>query len=116
MNLNRLRPVLKDKPSNPLAYDQTEIGLQVGLYFNVQGKTLEVVGDGFYPDVYTMPFNDLSLNVIKNFKNNTSLTLKVENILGDKRESLYQSFGAEDRYFRFRDPGTSLSIGYQISL
>ncbi len=99
-----------------LAYDQTEIGLQVGLYFNVQGKTLEVVGDGFYPDVYTMPFNDLSLNVIKNFKNNTSLTLKVENILGDKRESLYQSFGAEDRYFRFRDPGTSLSIGYQISL
>ncbi len=99
-----------------ITYDQSEKGLQAGLYFNVQGKTLEVVGDGFYPDVYTMPFNDLSLNVIKNFKNNTSLTFKVENILGDKRESLYQSFGAKDQYFRFRDPGTSLSIGYQISL
>lgn len=98
-----------------LTYDRTEIGLQAGLYYNVQGKTLDVVGDGFFPDVYIMPFNDLTWNVIKNFKNNTSLTLKVENILGDTRESLYQSFGAVEQYFRFRDPGTSISLGYQIS-
>ena len=44
----------------------------------MQGKTLEVVGDGFYPDVYTMPFNSLNLNLNKQFKNNTSLTLRVE--------------------------------------
>ena len=33
--------------------------------YNVQGKTLEVVGDGFYPDVYTKPFNSLVLAVLK---------------------------------------------------
>jgi hypothetical protein len=34
-----------------LDYNNQEKNIQVGLYFNVQGKTLEVVGDGFYPDV-----------------------------------------------------------------
>lgn len=99
-----------------LDYFNPNTDLQIGLYYNVQGKTLEVVGDGFFPDVYTMPYNDLSLNLIKNFKNKTSITVKIKNILGDVKESLFQSFGATDQYFRFRDPGRSISIGYRINL
>ena len=99
-----------------LSYDNIDKGLQAGIYYNVQGKTLEVVGDGFYPDVFTMPFHDLTLNIIKKLKNNAAITIKVQNILGETRESIYHSFRISNRHFRFRDPGRSISIGYQISL
>ena len=54
-----------------LDYNNTDKGIRGGFYYNVQGKTLEVVGDGFYPDVFTMPFHSLNFNFTKQFKNNT---------------------------------------------
>ena len=80
----------------------------------MQGKTLEVVGDGFYPDVYTMPFNSLNLNLNKQFKNNTSLTLRVRNLLNDERESLFEGYGGTTEYFRYRNIGRTFSLGYSI--
>ena len=95
-------------------YNNIEKGFRGGLYFNVQGKTLEVVGDGFYPDVYTMPFNSLNLNLNKQFKNNTSLTLRVRNLLNDERESLFEGYGGTTEYFRYRNIGRTFSLGYSI--
>ena len=95
-------------------YNNIEKGFRGGLYFNVQGKTLEVVGDGFYPDVYTMPFNSLNLNLSKQFKNNTSLTLRIRNILNDERESLFEGYGEITEYFRYRNIGRTFSLGYSI--
>ena len=46
-----------------LNYNDSEIGLQTGLFFNVQGKTLEVVGTGIVPDVYTVPFNGFKFHI-----------------------------------------------------
>ena len=48
-------------------YTLPEIDLESSLFYNVQGKTLEVVGVGNIPDVYTDPFNNLNLTVIKKF-------------------------------------------------
>ena len=48
-----------------LNYSDSEIGLQTGLFFNVQGETLEVVGTGIVPDVYTVPFNSLNFTFNK---------------------------------------------------
>ncbi|NOQ92065.1 MAG: TonB-dependent receptor plug domain-containing protein, partial [Flavobacteriaceae bacterium] len=42
-------------------------GWQTNLYYNVQGKTLEVVGSGAVPDAYTMPFHSLDLIINKSF-------------------------------------------------
>ncbi|MDA0922713.1 MAG: TonB-dependent receptor [Bacteroidetes bacterium] len=96
-------------------YNNTEKGLQAGVYFNVQGKTLEVVGDGFYPDVYTMPFHSLNFNAVKQIKNNISFTFRVSNLLNDTRESLFQGYGGKDEYFSFRHLGRSFSLGYSIN-
>ena len=53
---------------NAVAYSDSEIGLQeFGLFFNVQGETLEVVGTGIVPDVYTVPFNSLNFTFNKNW-------------------------------------------------
>lgn len=97
-----------------LNYANSELGLQTGLFFNVQGKTLEVVGLGGVPDVYTKPFESLNFTLNKAFGENkkSSIDIKVSNILGSDRESAYQSFRAQDQIFSLREPGTEFSIGY----
>lgn len=95
-------------------YDNNENGWQGGLIYNVQGKTLEIVGNGDIPDVFTLPFNNLRFNLSKEFgkEKNSKISLRFENILNDKIESVYQSFGAEDQLFSSRYPGQAISLGY----
>ena len=50
-----------------LDYNNDNLGLQTGLFYNVQGKTLEVVGIREVPDVYTKPFNSLNFTLNKSF-------------------------------------------------
>ena len=99
-----------------LDYSNLDKGLQTGLYYNVQGKTLRVVGTGFIPDVYTQPFNSLNFTFNKAFGKDkrSAINLKVANILSDERESLYESFNAQDQFFEFFDPGTSFSLSYSF--
>ena len=97
---------------------KNENGLRAGLFFNMQGKTLEVVGTGFSPDVYTQSFKSLNLNLSKSFGKNQNKTvnLKVENILESKKESYYESFKASNKIFSFREQGKAFSVGYSIKL
>jgi TonB-dependent receptor len=97
-----------------IEYNNQEKGIQGGLFFNVQGKTLQVVGDGFYPDVYTMPFNNLNFNLIKQLKKNRTLTFKVTNILDDARESQFIGFNEESEYFSLRNIGRTFSLNYAV--
>ena len=97
-----------------IEYNNQEKGIQGGLFFNVQGKTLQVVGDGFYPDVYTMPFNNLNFNMIKQLKKNKTLTFKVTNILDDARESQFIGFNKESEYFSLRNIGRTFSMNYAV--
>lgn len=97
-----------------LMYNYENWGLETGLFFNVQGKTLEVVGFGKNPDVYVQPFNSLNFNFSKTIgkEKNAAVSLKADNILGEKRQSLYESFGAASTPFEVRNPGRSFSLGY----
>ncbi|MEO9892589.1 TonB-dependent receptor [Aurantibacter sp.] len=99
-----------------LSYEGEENNLQIRLSYNVQGKTLQVVGNGFAPDVYTMPYNNLNFNLSKGFgeNNNQSINFKVTNLLGDDVLSEYESFGATNKIFSLRSPGTAFSLGYSI--
>ncbi len=97
-----------------LNYSDDNNGFQTGLFFNMQGKTLEVVGLGGVPDVFTKPFESLNFTLNKAFGENkkSSIDIKVKNILGSKKKSVYQSFKAQDQIFSLRSPGTEFSIGY----
>ena len=87
-----------------------------GIYYNVQGKTLEVVGTGIVPDVYSSPFHSLNLNLNKTVgkDNNTSIDLKIKNLLNNKKESVYESFNTADQLYSLREYGTEISIGYSL--
>lgn len=98
-------------------YNKAESGIETGLFYNVQGKTLEVVGFGRNPDVFTRPFNSLNFNFSKTFGKDqrSKLGLKVDNVLNDDRASQYESFGGARENFSFRAPGTTFTIGYSKS-
>ncbi|TXE12741.1 TonB-dependent receptor [Seonamhaeicola algicola] len=99
-----------------LNYTNDDLGLQSGLFFNMQGETLEVVGLGGVPDVYTKPFESLNFTLNKSFgeKKNSSIDLKVTNILGAEKESVFDAYNAEDKIFSLRQPGTEFSLGYTL--
>ncbi|OWW26415.1 TonB-dependent receptor [Zobellia sp. OII3] len=100
-----------------LKYDNRDSGLETGIFYNVQGKTLQVVGFGQNPDVFTQPFSSLNFNISKTFgeEQRSKISFKVNNLLGDTRESLYESYNTPDQRFSYRDPGTSFSLGYSLS-
>ena len=96
-----------------LAYENTSIGLDAGVFYNVQGRALSVVGLSLFPDVYTEPFHSLNFNLNKSFgpKDNLSLNLSVENILNDRREEFFVGHNAEDQIFTGFSPGTTIGVG-----
>ncbi|WP_089355317.1 TonB-dependent receptor [Ekhidna lutea] len=120
-NISRERELQGQAPfiiNTGLSYDGVSNGLEVGLYYNVQGPTLTYTGGvNGIPDVYSVPFSSVNLSANKTFGQNEKmrLTLKVNNLLNDKREWEYQSFGAEDRPFEARSLGTTVNVGFRYS-
>ncbi|ELR69528.1 TonB-dependent receptor [Fulvivirga imtechensis AK7] len=101
-----------------LSYAGISNGIEAGLYYNVQGETLQFVGIADKPDVYSVPFHSLNFNANKivGAEEKMRIGVKVSNILGDKKESVFQSFGAKDQLFDRIAPGTSFSVslGYNF--
>ncbi|MGB5981379.1 MAG: TonB-dependent receptor [Nonlabens sp.] len=99
-------------------YDSEENGWKTGLFFNVQGRTLEVVASADVPDVYTLPFNSLNFNLGKTWTSENTehnISFKMDNLLGDERESEFEFFEAENRTFFFQDPGRTFSLSYGVT-
>ncbi|HMQ45899.1 MAG TPA: TonB-dependent receptor [Saprospiraceae bacterium] len=97
-----------------ITYSNTESGLDAGLFYNVKGSTLSIVGVGLYPDVFLDPFHSLNFSIIKRFgkDRNSTIDFKIANILNDKLESSFRSFEAENQLFSRLNPGISFGIGY----
>lgn len=96
-----------------LSYKNKDINMESGLFYNVKGETLSVVGIGQFPDVYTQPFHSLNFTFNKKFgkDQNTSLSFKIENILDDTTEDLYKSYKASKQVFESYQIGRTFSLG-----
>ena len=97
-----------------ITYDLFESDLEAGLFYNVQGRALQVIGVGQFPDVFTEPFHSLNLNASKRFGENKkkTLTLKVDNLLNDAIESRFDYFGNTDFIFSSLNPGVNVSLAF----
>jgi len=93
-------------------------GVEAGLYYNVQGETLIIVGIVDRPDIYSVPFHSLNFNSNKSFgkDNRMNLGLKIENILNDSNESVFKSYQAEDQYYSRLNPGTKITVRFGYSI
>ncbi len=100
-----------------LNYNNVDNGLEIGLFYNVQGKTLEIIGFSRNADVYTMPYHSLNFNLTKKIgaDKRSAINLKVENMLGAERKSVYQAYAAADQIYQLRVPGRNVSVGYSYS-
>src|SRR5690606_16958863 len=97
-----------------LSYDGQTNGLEAALYYNIQGETLQYVGIADKPDVFTVPFNSLNFNANKTLgkRENMRFGLGISNLLSDKKESVFRSFGAEDQLFESIQPGTKVNLSF----
>ncbi len=98
-----------------LNYNNPENGFEAGVFYNVQGKTLEIIGFSKNSDVYAKPFNSINLNLSKKIGANLrggTISLKIDNLLDSKRISVYEAFGATDQIYMQRNPRRTFSIGY----
>lgn len=100
-----------------ISYDNIDTGWKGGFYFNTQGKTLQIVGSGNIPDVYTLPFDNLNFNISKAFGKNkrSKISLKFENLLDDDLESVYQSYQTEDEVYSKWSPGQRMNLKYSFT-
>jgi outer membrane receptor protein involved in Fe transport len=105
-----------------IAYTGGENGFferfEAGLYYNVQGSTLEYVGAADRPDIFVEPFHSLNFNTSVKLgrSKRVSLGLKVENLLNEDVKLVYKSYKAADQYFERRSPGilSTLKISYNF--
>jgi TonB-dependent receptor len=98
-------------------YENSDLGFDAGLFYNVKGPTLAIVGAGLFPDVFAQPFHSLNFNLNKSFGQDGKLAMhfNVSNILSDVREEVYVGFGARDQYFTKFNPKTSITAGLKYS-
>ena len=118
-SISRTRDLQGQSPfliNSNIEFLNEETGFQYGLFYNVQGRTLEVVGTGIVPDVYTVPFHSLNFNLKKFLDDDgkSSISFKAKNILNSKKESVYESFNISDEIWTSRMQGTEISIGYSL--
>jgi hypothetical protein len=100
-----------------LSYQGQRNGIQTGIYYNVQGETLQFVGIADKPDVYSLPFHSLNFNASRSFGKQDKMRLGIglNNILGDVRESVFQSFGAKAQMFESINPRREFMINFGFS-
>ncbi|MBT8229774.1 MAG: TonB-dependent receptor [Bacteroidia bacterium] len=91
---------------------------EANISYNVQGSSLAVVGIGINADIYNKPFHSLNFKITNKLGHDqkTSLSWGVNNILGSKRQKIYDSYRASEQLFELFEPGRtiSFSLGYRF--
>lgn len=92
-------------------------GFEAGVYYNVQGQTLQYVGIVDRPDIYSVPFHSLNFNANKTFGEDAQYRVgfKVRNMLNDRQELVYKSFNTDDKFFSRLNPGTAFSLKFSYN-
>lgn len=98
-----------------IAYNNRKLGLDVGVFYNVKGPTLFIVGSGLYPDIYVDPFHSLNFGFKMKLgeKKNAIIEFNAENLIGDNTYQYYSSYQATDQTFSRLNPGRKFSIGFK---
>ncbi|GMQ25766.1 TonB-dependent receptor [Algoriphagus sp. oki45] len=100
-----------------ISYNKFERGLELGLFYNVQGPTLNLIGFGNRTDTFTVPFHSLNFNLNKTFGADERIRANfgVDNILNSKRQIVFSSYQAQDQFFTNLAPGTEIKFGVSFA-
>ena len=93
-----------------VSYKNENTKLEAGLFYNVQGPSLAIVGINNRPDVYNAPFNSLNLNLLYSVSKKSQITFSVKNLLNDRNEMLTESFGTDPQIYSSYQIGRTLAF------
>lgn len=115
-NVDNIRDMAGQSPyviNAGISYANQDAGINAGIFYNVKGPTLYIVGVGLYSDVYTEPYHGLNFSFNKSLgkEGKTSIDFRIDNLLNDRVEKFYQSFGAQQQIFDSMNPGRTFSLG-----
>ena len=101
-----------------LTYVVDNKNLDLGLFYNVQGPSIIVVGGSIYSDVYSEPFHSLRFNISKKLDKEGKKRVKigVSNILNDDREQFYKAYESTDKVYTKFSPGVAFSASFSYKL
>ncbi|UXP30590.1 TonB-dependent receptor [Reichenbachiella agarivorans] len=119
--IENTRPMAGQAPyilNGGIGYDNSKLGMDVGLFYNVRGATLTIVGGGIFPDIYEQPFHSLNFNLNKSFGINrkSSVSFGIDNILNSERRVDYTGYKASNQPYTRYSPGTSFNVSYKLSI
>ncbi|WP_339901683.1 TonB-dependent receptor [uncultured Cyclobacterium sp.] len=100
-----------------LSYNNYVSGIEAGIFYNVQGSTLNYIGFGNRTDTYTVPFHAVNLSLNKTFgaSEKVKAGINVQNLLNQSREEVFRSYGAEDQIFSSLNPGTLVNVNFSYA-
>lgn len=91
---------------------------ETGIYYNVQGRTLQYVGIANKPDIYSEPFHSLNWN--SSFKmgkqKRMKLGFKISNILNRGKVLVYESYNGNDEYYSKQKSGRVYTVKLSYTL
>ncbi len=95
-------------------YTNDSLGIDIGLFYNVKGPTLYIVGTGLIPDTYFESFHSLNFSASKKLgaEKRSAIDFRISNLLNDDLQYNYQSFQATPQTFSRMSPGRAFSIGF----
>jgi len=101
-----------------LTYENEKANFDFGLFYNVQGPSIIVVGGSIYSDVYSEPFHSLRCNVSKKLdeEGKKRIKLGVSNLLNDDREQFYKAYQSSDKVYSKFSPGVAFSVSFSYKL
>ncbi|MBK7523183.1 MAG: TonB-dependent receptor [Saprospiraceae bacterium] len=119
--IKNTRPMAGQAPyiiNSGLTYKAPKSKMELGLFYNVQGRTLRFVGVADRPDVYTVPFHSLNLNFNIPFGEDDrfSAGCKINNILNSVRQEVFSAYNADDQIFTNLNPGRSFSLRFAYQM
>jgi outer membrane receptor protein involved in Fe transport len=96
-----------------IGYNNSEPGIEAGLFYHMKGQTLTIVGAGLFPDIYTLPFHSLNFSLSKKFgkEQHINVDFKASNLLNDTLESIYSAYQSANQPYSRINPGRSFSLG-----
>lgn len=97
-------------------YNNNENGIDAGIFYNVKGPVLWIVGGSIFPDIYQKPFHSLNFTFGKRLNDRFALDFKASNLLNGKMQKVYKSYEAAEQPFDVYSPGTAFGIGLNYKL
>ncbi|MCB0400801.1 MAG: carboxypeptidase-like regulatory domain-containing protein [Flavobacteriales bacterium] len=105
-----------------MSYENQDQAIDFNLSYNVQGKSLAIVGIGRIPDVYNKPFHSVSMKLSKGFGGGEDafvkkhkVSLSVNNLLNQKRQRVYRSYQTDEQVFSSFTEGRFFGLGYSYT-